>query len=90
MNCTEKLCGFGEIGGNLELLEEIGCKQCDRLYQAGRVESGGKGGEKRWRDGNGGWLCSMMLKNFSEIKKWQNFSKNAMVVALVYRGFMRE
>ena len=63
------------IGGSLELLKEIGCKQCDRLYQAGRVKNGGNGGEKVVKGGKGGWLCSMMLKNFSKIKKGKIFLK---------------
>lgn len=55
MKWREKLWNDGGIGGNWELLKEIGCKQCDRLYQAGRVKNRENGGEKRWRAGNGEW-----------------------------------
>jgi hypothetical protein len=64
MKCAEKLCGFGEICGNWELFGEIGCKQCDRLYQERRVESGGNGVEKRWRDGNGGMALLEVAQKF--------------------------
>lgn len=61
------------IGGKWELFGGIGCKQCDRLYQAERVNFGEKLGEMDGRRGIGGWLCSMVLKNFSEIKKKEDF-----------------